>query len=72
MTAEMIQQRNLPEFRGREEMIDLLMKNAYGCFPDISYEISVSEPKNVEVRYCDGKVAHSRVDTTYIRKHMDD
>lgn len=64
MIAEMLKERNLPPFRSREEMIDLLLKNEYGYFPDIPYEISVSEPKNVEVRYCDRKVAHSKVDMT--------
>ena len=64
MIAELIKERQLPPFRSREEMIDLLLKNEYGYFPDIPYEISVSEPKNVEVRYCDRKVAHSKVEMT--------
>lgn len=64
MIAEMIKERNLPPFRSREEMIDLLMKNEYGYFPNIPYEITVSDPVNVETRYCDRRVAYSRVNMT--------
>ena len=46
MIAELLKERNLPEFRSREEMIDLLLKNEYGYFPNIPYEVSVSEPVN--------------------------
>lgn len=64
MIAEMIKERNLPPFRSREEMIDLLLKNEYGYFPDIPYEVSVSEPVNVYGRYCDSTVMHSKVEMT--------
>ena len=45
----------------REEMIDLLLKNEYGYFPDIPYEVSVSDPVNVYTRYCNSSVVESRV-----------
>ena len=47
MIAEMLKERKLPAFRSREEMIDMLLKNEYGYFPNIPYEISVSEPVTV-------------------------
>jgi len=64
MITEMVKDRQLPAFRSREEMVDLLLKNEYGYFPDIPYEVSVSEPVNVEKRYCDSKVTYSRVNMT--------
>lgn len=53
MIAELLKERNLPDFRSREEMIDLLLREEYGYFPDIPYEVSVSAPINVCGRYCD-------------------
>lgn len=64
MIAELIKERYLPEFRSREEMLDLLLKKEYGYFPDIPYEISVSDPVNIEKRYCDGRVCYSSVNMT--------
>lgn len=64
MIAEMIKQRNLPEFRSREEMIDMLLKNEYGYFPHIPYEVSVSEPVNVYGRYCNSTIVQSKIQMT--------
>ncbi len=64
MITELIKERQLPEFHSREEMLDLLLKKEYGYFPDVPYEISVSDPVNIEKRYCDGKVCYSRVNMT--------
>jgi hypothetical protein len=69
MIAEMLKERNLPEFRSREEMIDLLLKNEYGYFPDIPYEVSVSEPVNMYGRYCDSTVMQSKVEMTITTEH---
>lgn len=69
MIAEMLKERNLPEFRSREEMIDLLLKNEYGYFPNIPYEVSVSEPVNMYGRYCDSTVMQSKVEMTITTEH---
>ena len=64
MIAELIKERQLPDFLSREEMLDLLQKKEYGYFPDVPYEITYSEPVNIEKRYCNGKVCYSRVNMT--------
>lgn len=69
MIADLIKNRQLPEFRSRSEMIDMLLKNEYGYFPDLEYEISVSDPVYVEKRYCGGNVAYSYVNMTVTTKY---
>jgi len=64
MICDLINKRQLPPFRSREEMLDLLLKNEYGYFPEPEYKITVSEPVTVCKRYCDSKVTQSRVHMT--------
>lgn len=62
--TEMIKSRDLPALRSREEMIDILLEKEYGFFPDVPYEITVSDPVPLESRYCDSTVQYSRVEMT--------
>ena len=48
MIAELIKERQLPDFLTREEMLDLLQREEYGYFPDIPYQVEVSEPVIME------------------------
>jgi len=60
----LLQARQLPPLRNREEMIRLLLEHEYGYIPEIPYKITVSEPEIIEARYCAGTVAYSRVNMT--------
>ena len=64
MIAELIKERQLPDFLSREEMLNLLQEKEYGYFPDIPYQIRVSDPVVTEKRYCDGKICISKVNMT--------
>ncbi len=68
MLKEMLEKRNLPEFRGREEMINILLDEEYGHLPEIPYEVKVSEPEIIEKRYVAGTACHSKVDFTVTTK----
>ena len=59
--SEMVKQRKLPALLSREEMKQILLKEEYGFMPDIPYEVTVSQPRLVENRYCDKTVHHSTV-----------
>lgn len=54
----------LPELQDRENMVKILLDNEYGHVPQIPYEVTVSEPKNLEIRYCEGTAALSQVEMT--------
>lgn len=62
--SEILKETDLPALQDRETMVKLLMENEYGYMPEMPYEISVSEAKKLEGRYCCGKAALSRVEFT--------
>lgn len=64
MLKEMIAKRDIPEFLDREKMKDILLREEYGYLPDISYEVTVSEPEILEKRYVAGTACHSKVNFT--------
>jgi len=59
-----LQEAKLPELLDREQMKKILLDNEYGYVPDIPYEMTVSEPKMLESRFCCGTAQLSRVDIT--------
>lgn len=61
---KLLQEANLPELQGREQMKKLLLDNEYGYVPDIPYEMTVSESKKLESRFCCGQCQLTQVDMT--------
>ncbi len=56
--------RKLPPLLSREEMIEILQREEYGYLPKNNFEWSISNQKNIEIRYSKGNVIHSSVDFT--------
>lgn len=61
---KILQEANLPELLDREQMKKILLDNEYGYVPDIPYEVTVSEPKTLEARFCCGTAELSQVEFT--------
>lgn len=61
---DLLKERNLPPLLPREEMKQILLENEYGFLPDLPFELSVSEPKEIEGRLCDGTAKLSVVTLT--------
>ena len=61
---KLLREINLPELKSREEMKKILLDNEYGHVPDIPYEMTVSEPKKLEGRFCCGQCQLSEVEMT--------
>ena len=51
---KLLQEANLPKLLDREQMKKILLDNEYGYVPNIPYEMTVSEPKMLEGRFCCG------------------
>lgn len=61
---KLLQEAKLPELLDREQMKKILLDNEYGYVPDIPFQMSVSEPRMLESRFCCGKAQLSQVDMT--------
>ena len=55
---------SLPELQDRETMKNILLRNEYGYVPEIPFEVTVSEPKLLEGRFCCGTAKLSQVELT--------
>ena len=64
MLKQELIKRNLPELLSREEMVEIMQREVYGYLPKNNFEWSVSNPKNIEIRFAKGNVIHSSVDFT--------
>ena len=60
----LLQEANLPKLLEREQMKKILLDNEYGYVPNIPYEMTVSEPKMLEGRFCCGTCQLTQVDVT--------
>ena len=56
--------RDLPQLKTREEMVEIMQREVYGYLPKLDYQISVSEPEMVEARFCKGSVHYTKVNFT--------
>ena len=61
--------RKLPTLKTREEMIEIMQREVYGYLPKNNFKWSVSEPKNIEIRFAKGNVIHSCVDFTLTNEY---
>ena len=64
MLDEMLAQRNLPPFKSREEMKEILLREEYGYMPDVPFTAETGEVKEIEGRFDCGNVVLSKVDMT--------
>lgn len=64
MLKQEILNRKLPPLKSREEMIEILQREEYGYLPKNNFKWSVSNQKNIEIRYAKGNVIHSCIDFT--------
>ena len=68
MLNQELLKRNLPKLRSREEMVEIMQREVYGYLPKNNFEWSVSNQKNIEIRFAKGNVIHSSVDFTLTNK----
>ena len=64
MLKQVLNKRNLPPLKSREEMIEILQREEYGYLPKNDFEWSVSNYKRVDGRLAKGEVIYSTVDFT--------
>ncbi len=69
MLNQELKNRNLPELRSREEMVEIMQREVYGYLPKKNFQWSVSNTKNIEIRFDRGNVIHSCVDFTLTNEH---
>ncbi|MBR5472923.1 MAG: hypothetical protein IKU82_02935 [Clostridia bacterium] len=69
MLKQELIKRQLPELRSREEMVEIMQREVYGYLPKNDFEWSISNQKNIEIRFAKGNVIHSCVDFTLTNKH---
>lgn len=62
--AEILKETDLPQLQDRQSMVKILLDNEYGNMPEVPYEITVSEAKDLEGRYCCGTGMLSKVEFT--------
>ena len=64
MLKELIQNKNLPSFKSREEMLDILQREEYGYMPPKPDNISFSVKEKFISHFCAGKAISRKVDIT--------
>ena len=57
----LLEQRNLPELKSREEMLDILQREVYGYIPAKPTDLTFTVEKNVVSNYCAGKANLNQV-----------
>lgn len=63
-TEEQLKSRALPPLRSREEMKQILLENEYGFMPDIPYNVTYGETKQIDHRMAWGTANYSKTDIT--------
>ena len=69
MLKQELKNRNLPALLSREEMVEIMQHEVYGYLPQNNFEWSISNPKNIELRFSKGNVIHSSVDFTLTNEY---
>ena len=64
MLEKMLAERNLPPFKSREEMIEILLREEYGYMPETPYTVETSEPKKIESRLDFDNCEFSKIEMT--------
>lgn len=64
MLKEMLKERGLPEYKSREEMLEILQREEYGYMPKAPEEVSWKEENDFIPNFCAGKAECRRVEIT--------
>lgn len=64
MINEILQKKNLPKLKTREEMLDILMCEEYGYMPPYPEKISWTEMEDYIPNFCAGKASIKKVEIT--------
>lgn len=64
MLKRLLKERKLPEFKSREEMIDILLREEYGYIPQKPCDISFCETEDYIPNFCAGKAISKKVEIT--------
>lgn len=64
MLKKMLKERKLPEFKSREEMLDIMQKEVYGYLPEPPESISFEEHRNFVYDFCANRATLTKVDIT--------
>ena len=64
MLKEMLEERKLPEFLSRNEMVKLIQKEEYGFIPLVPDKIRFTETEDYIPNFCAGKATIKKVDIT--------
>ena len=64
MLKEMLSARKIPEFKSREEMLDIMQKEVYGYMPETPESISFEVKKGLVYHFCANKATLDKVDIT--------
>ncbi len=62
MLKELIKERNLPDFKSKEEMLEIMKREVYGYLPPEPESIEFTETENFIPNYCAGKAISKKVD----------
>ena len=61
MLNDLLKERNIPQLKSCEEMLDILLREEYGYIPDEPSEISFDEEDNYIPNFCAGKAISKKV-----------
>ena len=64
MIKKILSERNLPDFKSREEMLDILQKEEYGYLPQKPEKITWKTTENFVPKFCASKADFSKIDLT--------
>ena len=59
MLKEMLSARKIPEFKSREEMLNIMQKEVYGYLPEKPESISFDVKKGIVYHFCADKALSS-------------
>lgn len=59
--ASILHERNIPELKPREKMLDILLKNEYGYIPEKPEQITFTKQENCINNFCAGKATIDKV-----------
>ena len=61
MLNDLLKERNIPQLKSCEEMLDILLREEYGYIPDKPSAISFNEEDNYIPNFCAGKAISKKV-----------
>jgi len=65
MLKSLLNERNIPQFKSKEEMLDIIQREEYGYIPKKPDDVTYSINDNYIHNFCAGKALGRRVEATY-------